>query len=196
MGRALKVVSGEFLLDKWPNGGEIVLLRSLLVSSLICLFVLPLKAYLSKETLLVFSLEQLKEDLGQMIPWFGAVFAGTYAAFYTRFSSQWTYLASLYNQMMEVCVTASEETRSSPAFVNWQAAFIEDALDLHLARKPMFALAIAQMLEDPKIVKAFCASTKDGAQKIRGLESALKISAAWPAEPADRPEAPMPKASA
>lgn len=182
MTQVLYWVSGEFLLKKRANGGAVILYRSLLVSILICAAVLPIKSYFAPNTVLHFSLDQLKTEVGEMIPWFGAVFAGAYAAFYTRFSSQWSYLASLYNEMMSICVTSPPGSIPNKSFVNWQAAFIEDAMDVHLARKSMFSAAISDMLKNPNIVFAFHSFTKNGEDRLDELASDLGVTPAAPLE--------------
>ena len=74
MSAVVNFLSGEFFLKSRPNGGTAVLLRSIWVTILICLCVLPLKSYFAKNTTLAFSAEQLKIELGELIPWFGAIF--------------------------------------------------------------------------------------------------------------------------
>lgn len=127
MSALVNFLSGEFFLKSRPNGGTAVLLRSLWVTSLICFCALPAKSYLAEGTELAFSGAQLKVELGEMIPWFGAVFAGAYAAFYSRFAAQWSYLATLYNQLMAACAASPSGMISNQTMVNWHAAFVEDA---------------------------------------------------------------------
>ena len=111
MSRIVELLSGEFFLDRRPNGGTAVLYRSLWVTALACAFVLPLKAYFAADTRLAFSAGQLKVEIGEMIPWAGAIFAGAYVALYSRFAAQWNYLASLYNNLMATCVALPEGQR-------------------------------------------------------------------------------------
>ena len=69
-----------------------------------------------------------------------ALFGATYAALYTRFSSQWTYLAGVYNQIKAAQARmdpTNEEARR--AIAEWKAAFIQDSDALHLATKRLFA---------------------------------------------------------
>ncbi|WP_415916604.1 hypothetical protein SE336_00735 [Xanthomonas arboricola] len=175
-------LSGEFFLRSRPNGGTAVLLRSLWVTTLICAMVLPIKSYCAAGTELAFSAVQLKVELGQMIPWFGAVFAGAYAAFYSRFAAQWSYLASLYNQITATVASAPADHFPNEAFIGWNAAFIEDAQDLHLARKSMFASVIKGLLQDPQVVRVFLSYTDGGPNRLRDLERQLNCAAATPAE--------------
>lgn len=175
-------LSGEFILCNRENGGTAVLLRSLWVTVLICVIVLPIKSYLAKDTELAFSASELKVELGQMIPWFGAVFAGAYAAFYTRFAAQWGYLASLYNQIMATTAAGQSGQFPNRTSINWNAAFIEDAQDLHLARKSMFASVIRAHLNDPHVVRVFLDSVENGQHRLRELERQLNCTAVDPAE--------------
>ncbi len=172
------VLSGEFFLINRANGGTAVLFRSLWVTFLILVVATPAKAYLDKDTVFSFSVEQLKSDLGEVLPWAGAVFAGTYAAFYARFSAQWSYLANLYNQLMQFSLSLSVEEADGNRLVNsWYAAFIEDALDLHLAKKSMFSTMIVELLRDPYVAKAFVESTDNGDTRLKELETSLNFKA-------------------
>ncbi|WP_456953332.1 hypothetical protein [Lysobacter sp. HA35] len=182
---AVRYGSGEFVLDHMPNGGTAVLVRSLLVTAIAVIFVAPLKAYLAKDTIfLSFSIEQAKGDLGDILPWVGAIFAGVYAAFYSRFAAQWSYLAGLYNQLMATCASIPEAHQSSSrALSTWHAAFIEDAVELHLAAKPMFASMVVALLQDGEIVRDFVESTIEGPRKLAELERKLRFTAVPPAVP-------------
>jgi hypothetical protein len=179
----VEVLSGEFFLNSRPNGGTAVLLRSLWVTCLICLLALPLKCYLAKDTVLQFSFGQLKIELGEMLPWFGAIFAGAYAAFYSRFAAQWNYLASLYNQLMATSVGLNREQCDEEGLANWYAAFIEDAQDLHLAGKSMFKSVIVNLLQDGDMVRAFLCSMPDGPTRLARLEKSLGFRATTPSNP-------------
>jgi len=177
-------LSGEFLLLCRPNGGTVVLLRSLWIATLIFLIVLPLKSYFAPNTILVFSAAQLKIEIGEMIPWFGAIFAAAYVALYSRFAAQWGYLASLYNQMMASFVALPiERRRGNETLANWRAAFVEDALDLHLSEKAMFRGAIISLLQDGEVVRAFLDSTNNGSKRLKELEKKMGFAAAAPSNP-------------
>ncbi|MEO8838403.1 MAG: hypothetical protein ABI351_06800 [Herbaspirillum sp.] len=131
--------------------------------------------------MLQFSGSQLRIEIGQMLPWFGAIFAGAYAAFYARFAAQWSYLANLYNQITAACFSLPPDRREdNQALVIWHAAFVEDAQDLHLAGKSMFKSVVTSMLQDGDVVRVFLDSTDDGAERIKKLEQALTFRAAAP----------------
>jgi len=116
------------------------------------------------------------------LPWVGAIFAFTYAALYARFSSQWTYLAGFYNQIMatqaQIAGTAPTAAQSNPnsneKIQIWKAAFVEDAQDLHVATKKMFSLAVWFMLEEPAVFDIFVKYTVNGPERLQELVNALK----------------------
>lgn len=171
-------LSAEFLLRSKPNDGTIVRLRAAWVTLLFLALLLPAKAYLAEGTVLEFSVEQLKKECGEMIPWAGAIFAAAYAAFYARFSAQWNYLATLYNQLMASSVTLPQaEIESNDSLQVWKAAFIEDAQDLHLAGKSMFRTMIVQLLDDEGVTETFVDSVDNGKDRLALLERNLNFTA-------------------
>jgi hypothetical protein len=181
MDKVISALSGEFLLNHRPNGGTAVLLRSVWVTTLIYALVIPIKSYCGDHAMFEFSAHQLKKEIGETLPWVGAIFAGAYAAFYSRFAAQWNYLATLYNQLVATCVPLDNEQRENNEVLNaWRAAFVEDAMDLHLARKSMFRSVVVGMLQRPAVVTTFLGSTKDGERRIKELEKQLSFKAAKP----------------
>jgi len=129
-------------------------------------------------------------------------FAGGYAAFYARFASQWTYLADLYNQIKakEIDIAGAPDCRAltdrdsainaidsgatnglqcNQAYLlaQWKCGFIEDAFEIHLARKTLFASVIANWAKDEVTRKLL--EKKDS----RFAKEALKIAASFKAEP-------------
>lgn len=176
-GSMLRYLSCEFVLKKMPNGGTAVLLRAALISLLIYLATIGFKSRVTPDATWNFDSDALRAVIADTIPWFGAIFAGVYVALYSRFASQWSYLASLYNQIMQTAVEHPPEGITSEAVLRvWQAAFIEDAEDLHLATKPMFASIIRSMLGRPEIRNNFVSHSPGGAERLANLE--LKIAKA------------------
>jgi hypothetical protein len=160
MDKVINVLSGEFFLNHRPNGGTAVLLRSVWVTVLIYLVVIPIKSYCSDHAVLQFSAHQLRIEIGGTLPWLGTIFAGAYVAFYSRFATQWNYLATLYNQLVATCVPLDKEARDSNDVLNaWRAAFVEDAIDLHLAGKSMFRSVVIGWMQRPLVVAIFLDST-------------------------------------
>ncbi len=90
-----RLLSGECLLARRPNGGGVILARSIYVSVIVYAVSLIIKSGTEPEAMLSFSFAELKRNINETIPWVGTIFAGVYAALYTRYSSQWSYLVSL-----------------------------------------------------------------------------------------------------
>lgn len=107
----------------------------------------------------------------------GAFFAAAYTALYARFASQWTYVAGVYNQIMAAKVRGIPPDAAAISALNaWQAGFIEDAEDLHLATKPMFAGVVLSMLdEETGTVRAkFVEATAGGQARLEALERRVR----------------------
>jgi len=149
------ILSGEFFLKRHSNGGGVVLARSIFVTLLFYIVALALKSTTDSGATLSFSFSELTHDVNETIPWAGAIFAGVYAAFYTRFSNQWSYLASTYNQLMAAKSSITQDqANSNQSLINWQAGFVSDAYTLHLDRKPIFKGIIDHLLSDEKVKDA------------------------------------------
>ena len=58
--------------------------------------------------------------------------------------------------------------------VMWRAAFIEDALELHLSTKSMFKPFLMRLLDMPRVADKFDAYTVDGEQQRKDLEVRLR----------------------
>jgi hypothetical protein len=142
----LHFFSGEFLLNSRSNSGSVVLVRSLFIALLVYIGAIALKCAIDPSTNTTFRLNQLRIEVVATIPWFGAIFTGIYVALYARFASQWSYLAGIYNDMMASAVQNADAAESLRVMHLWQAGFVEDADDLHLAQQPLFAAVIKEML--------------------------------------------------
>ncbi len=173
------VVSGEFILETGhPNGGTMIFVRSVWVTTLIYALALALQSGSYAEWTWRVSTwridsGQLQHDVAEYVSWLGAIFAGVYVALYARFASQWSYLAGVYNQMRQTLVTTPKHD-DDPHLVMWRAGFIEDALDLHLATKPMFSPFLLRMLDMPPVAAKFDAYAVDGKKRRKQLEDRLK----------------------
>ena len=173
----IRLLSCEFLLKKMPNGGTAVLLRSAIISMAVYLAAIALKSRIAPGSTWQFDMNSLRSVVAETIPWFGAIFAGVYVALYSRFASQWNYLASLYNQIMQSTVESPPAgITGETALRMWQAGFVEDAEDLHLAEKPMFASVIRSMLSKPETRAFFIAHAPGGEDRLKKLE--LKVTRA------------------
>jgi len=119
----------------------------------------------------------LGREIGSNLPWFGAIFGAIYISLYTRFSSQWTYLAGLYNQLMasQVLEPFTGDGDRARTYVAWWAAFVEDAEDVHLALKKNYAAVIVGLLQDARIRTMYVQSTVGGAGRLADLERQLEV---------------------
>jgi hypothetical protein len=120
-----------------------------------------------------FSSTALRLALKNTLPWYGAIFAGVYAALYARFSSQWTYLAALYYQIKateaQVVAGSTSSSKTGEIITSMKASFIEDADDLHLALKPMFAALIRTWSQDEKVKVEFVEYAPGGQLRFNSL---------------------------
>lgn len=153
--RTVDVLSGENLLVNRPNSGSIIFMRSLIVSALLLTLALLVKNLADPDSSWKPSWYQIRAEIRDHVGWFGAILAAAYAGFYARYAGQWSYLASLYNQIMATGSTLTRDQRSGETFLNWQAAFLEDSYRLHLDRKDVFHVLVKQLLDDDKVRKAF-----------------------------------------
>lgn len=170
----IRHLSCEFVLSKMPNGGTAVLIRSAIISFGLYLVAIALKSRIAPGATWQFDMTALRVVIADTIPWFGAIFAGVYVALYSRFASQWNYLASLYNQIMQTAVQNPPSGISSESALRlWQAGFIEDAEDLHLAGKPMFASVIRSMLAKSEVRSSFITHAPGGAERLARLEQRI-----------------------
>lgn len=174
MSKILNIFTGEFVLGHMPNGGTAVLFRAVFVSAYLYLIAIAIRSYTRECAVLAFSLDQFFSEVNETIPWAGAIFGAVYAALYARFSSQWTYLADLYNQQLAVSVTTSEDKLNGENYAIWQAAFIEDAVCMHLATKRGFSNAIYMMLQEKKIREILEEDGHFGKERVEKLETGLK----------------------
>jgi hypothetical protein len=143
----LEFASGEYILTRLnqSNGGTVVFLRALQISLLTYFAGIGVMNWLDPMRTPVFSGTEFRLQVIDNAKWLGALFGGSYAALYARFSSQWAYLANVYNQMK----SAQARRDCDPiVLAEWRAGFIEDCAELHLVRKPMFASIVAGILSD------------------------------------------------
>lgn len=159
MGIIVDFLSGEFLLRKNANGGGVIVARSLWVSVWVYMIGIGLKSWTGKDATLSFSGGEFRAVVNETLPWLGAIFAATYAAFYARFSNHCAYLAALYNQIMSVKAAMADDDKAygtaNRALTNWQVGFIVDARAMHLANKELFRGVVISLLAEPHIDEAF-----------------------------------------
>lgn len=177
--------SFEWLLKKQPNGGDIILLRAVLIAISVYLLVVGIKHGIDPTRIACFNIQELQLEVGTTLPWFGVIFGAVYVALYARFSSQWSYLANLYNQIKaaEVAVltrlaekklTNASAKEARQKLAEWKAGYIEDAEDLHLATKKSFAPIIWFWFRDDDVRNAYIHATPDGTNRCQLLIDAVK----------------------
>jgi hypothetical protein len=172
-----------------PNGGTVIIWRSVQITLSIYLLGLTLRSFAKAgcpQSACHFDIGGLLNQAGieDTVPWLGAIFAAVWAALYARFSSQWTYLANVYNQIKQTLVTMdnlSELPKNDPDRAEqlrlWRAGFVEDALDLHLATKPMFATFVKRTLDDTAVATRFDQYTVNGRQTSRAAPKTVEKAA-------------------
>jgi hypothetical protein len=161
--RIFGVLSCEWLLFRCRNGGAVIGFRSAVVSA----FIFGLALGMAK----VCDWCGVPTESLQPIQWFGAIFAATYFAFYSRFASQWAYLAGVYNQIKEAECNCRDRL-TNEALAEWKAAFITDCHALHLAGKPDFAATIRYWALDDLVREKFGSSLSEKKRLAKILDIA------------------------
>lgn len=167
----VQTFSFEWILTKTrrSNGGDIILLRSLMTAFCIFVVFVALKHLLDPARPWAYTRALLHADVVSGIPVLGAIIAAVYAALYTRFASQWTYLANLYNQIYETEARTISDSNAKPIIAQWKAGFLEDAEELHLATKSLFASVLKRWGDDPQVKKSFTDNTPGGKDRFDAL---------------------------
>jgi hypothetical protein len=168
--RTVWLLSGEFLLH-WPirraNGGTIIFARATMITIIVYSGAIFVHETLDPSKTWEFSSLALRLAINTTLPWFAAVFAGTYAALYARFASQWSYLAGLYNLIKST--EAQSGISGHDAVISMKAGFIEDAEELHLALKQMYAALIRNWLSDLQVREEFIKYAPGGERRLQLL---------------------------
>ena len=177
--KILSFLSGEWILWFQANGGTPILLRSMWVTVIVYTSAVCVRGLMATGTTWQFDTKVIRQLVYDTLPWAGAIYGGVYAALYTRFSSQWTYLAETYNQLM-CCQIENPPDRKNEAqfayYASWKAGIVEDAEDLHLATKPMFSWLLSSLLSEPEVCNAFEEYAHGGRQRLERLAKKLKRS--------------------
>lgn len=158
-----RLLTDEHLLEKNPNSGMIVFRRSIGIS--VRIYIIGIILFHGMLLLFGHAAPVDAQSITMMASWFGAILGATYFGLYSRFSSQWVYLATLYNQIKETeiqALTAGKWNDSTfmEAMADWKAAFVEDAKDLHLAKKPTYEETIREWSRNIHVRKRLERSNK------------------------------------
>lgn len=169
-GRIVRAVTAEWMVTtgrkRRANGGGTILARSLWATVFIYVPSLWLYELIDPANSWSPSLIEARTVVVDTVGWFGAIFAGLYATLYTRFASQWTYLNNVYNQIKSAETRSAGNLDSSQPVAAWKAGFIEDAAELHLAYKPLFASVIVAWSKDDEVEKAFIDNTTGNKERF------------------------------
>jgi hypothetical protein len=162
----LKWLTGEFWLDHHANGGSVIFRRTLQSTGLIFFCGLWVEQAFDPSRTFSPSWSEAFAAVSHNVEWLGAIAAATYAAYYTRFSAQWSYLADTYNQIKQAELAARAQ---DPLFdsnrerrrilAEWKAAFIDDADVLHLAAQKSFASIVIMWAGDDLVCESFVDGT-------------------------------------
>lgn len=192
LNKIVQLLSGEWMLNSRPNGGTVIFLRALWVSALVYSAAIVVNVFLSCPSRCSEALPLIGQaSRSSFLPFAAGTFAFAYTALYARFASQWSYLANVYNQIMTAKVAAScrgsffrfqVTGTESEALQKWQAGFIEDAEELHLATKPMYASVIFSMLEKPGVREWFIKAAPGGEKRLNLLEARVRLAIAQEAQ--------------
>ncbi len=164
--KIIGIISFEFILTscKKSNGGSIIALRSFLSALSIFLIILTVINIIDPNRSFSFSCREFRLQIIDKISWLGVFFASIYVALYARFSSQWTYLANLYNQIKQ---TEAKDPVNEIKIAELKAGFIEDAEVLHLFSKPIFASIICTWGKEAIVKKKYIKFTPGGEQRYK-----------------------------
>jgi hypothetical protein len=169
----LRLATGEFFLDTRCNGSAVIVLRSLWTGLAIYASALAVRNFVDPTRTWSFSLLDLRKQIVATSPWLGPIFGAAYASFYARFSSQWSYLASLYNQIKQL--ECGSINPNAECIADLKAAFIEDAEELHLARKPIFASTIWAWAKDETVRNHFAENAPGGKDRLEVLLKSVEL---------------------
>ncbi|MFL9858841.1 hypothetical protein PQR72_24435 [Paraburkholderia madseniana] len=168
-------ISGEWLLSKLglSNGGSVIVLRAFFVAALVLFVVQPaslgIKDILDPTRGWAFDPRRLTSYMAHHFTSIAIVFGSVYTALYARFAAQWRYLADVYNKIKEAEVKYSTQEGANLRIAEWKAGFAEDAQELHLETKKIFAQVIRTWLADEIVKAAFVRYTTGGDERYRSL---------------------------
>ena len=161
-------ISLEILLTKckWGNGGGVILSRTALLCIMIYIPYIYIKDSVDPNSICSSSFKSSWIGFAGKIEIAGVIFGAIYAALYTRFSSQWGYLAGLYNQIKQ---SELNEIGNDAVLAEWKAGFIEDAFIMHLAKRSVYSTIIKTWLDNENIYQAFLSNTRYSRQHLESI---------------------------
>lgn len=165
-----------FMSPRLPNGGAAVLARTLSCISMEFLaLTIALWNLIDPERAGCPSWFELRRQLIDLAPGFAAATGAIYVALYARFTSQWNYLAGLYNQIKETEILMPRNSASKKRMAEWKAGYIEDAKELHLHTKPIIAGIIYFWSQQQGVKEAFIAGVPAGEWRWKALQEDVTL---------------------
>ena len=147
-------------------------MRTIISSLLVFFLVLALFNYVDPNRVFQFSVAELRLQIIEKAAWYGVIFGAIYTALYARFSSQWTYLANLYNSIKQAESSDGDNIKLS----QWKAGFIEDAENLHMACKGSFVSVINAWANDQEVKTEYIQHTPGGENRFARLINNVEFS--------------------
>ena len=146
---------GQILSGQWmfwwgsPNGETVIFWRSVQITVLLYLVGQGVRSAFDAKcsTGCHLDIGGLWQDGTATATWVGAIFAAAWSSLFARFVADRNYLAGALNQMRTAQATGKIEDYK---FLHlWQAGFIAEAYDLHLATSPVAGPVIYRLLTRP-----------------------------------------------
>ena len=160
----LDFLSGQWILDlRGTNGGDVVVLRAAVITLTFSVVAVMLKSWIRPQENFTWSADGLQGELVELAGWISGFFGAAYLALYTRFVSQWSYLANVYNMIKQAEAAEGAQTK---VITEWKAGFLEDADHLHLVGKKSLAPIIKHWAEEKGVAEAFLTATPGGQAQL------------------------------
>lgn len=170
-------LSAEFILSNRPNGGDVIFIRSTIITVEISFLALLMVNANQLAVEMLMELPIYLDFISERTVWIGAIFVVCYTALYSRSSAQVSYISDLYNRIMEISVCTPSGYIDHENFNILKAGFVEDAITLHLARKDIFAPTVLNFLKDSEVRTMLLSSSPFSSKTICQLE--FQLSKYW-----------------
>jgi uncharacterized membrane protein len=153
------LISAEFLLKRRPNSGALLLLRALWTALCVMVIAIILNSILDNGITCTLDLGIVWQGFKAHPTWYAIVFAAVYTALYTRYASQWQYLADLYNRIKEKEIGLQNspdfKKEAEQKLAQWKAGFVADARAMHLIRHDSFQTVAKTWLTEAMVSVAY-----------------------------------------
>jgi len=163
----VKALSAELLLLYKANSGSVVFFRALWTAYWVMVIAIILNSIVDNGCTSKLEPGLVWSGFKAHPTWYAIVLAAVYTALYTRYASQWQYLAKLYNDIkskeIDLASRGEHPERTGPLLDRWKAAFIADANAMHLATQESYATVIGDWLNSEHIRAAYLEANDEAA---------------------------------